>query len=152
MLCISCYVFPRKIMNLKFPSSQWYSHRHQVWRRSERFESRNRWQYSTTWSHLLTVSVPLDLWLVAVQSGVNDDRAPQTHGLTLPSKRYTKLINNVSLEGDAILRHWAIYRQSRRQQSQRLDWHHCAKDLHTHNRQVERLLYSNQVEEQNTAL
>lgn len=69
-------------------------------------------------NHLLTASVPLNLWLVAVQGRVNDDRTSQTHGLTLSSKRHTKLINNVSLEGDAILRHWAIYRQSVRQPSQ----------------------------------
>lgn len=31
----------------------------------------------------LTVSVPLHLWLVTVQSRVDDDCAPQTHGLTL---------------------------------------------------------------------
>lgn len=58
----------------------------------------------------LTVSVPLDLRLVAVQSRVDDDRASQTHGLTLSSKRYPKLVDNVSLEGDAILRHWALCR------------------------------------------
>lgn len=56
----------------------------------------------------LTISVPLDLWLVAVQSRVNDDCTSQTHCLTLSPKGHPKLINNVSLEVDAILRDWAI--------------------------------------------
>lgn len=59
---------------------------------------------------LLTVAVPLDPGLVALQHRVNDDRAAQTHGLTFSSKRYTKLIHDVSLESDAILRHGPIYR------------------------------------------
>lgn len=67
-------------------------------------------RYFVQSSAQLTISVPLDLRLVAVQSRVDDDRAPQTHGLTLSSKRYAKLVDDVSLEGDAILRHWALCR------------------------------------------
>lgn len=61
---------------------------------------------------MLTVPVPLDPRLVALQYRVNDNRAAQAHGLAFSSKRYTELINNVSLEGDAVLRHWSIYRGS----------------------------------------
>lgn len=81
---------------------------------------------------LLTVSVPLDLWLVAVQGRVDDDCTSQTHGLTLSSKWYAKLINNVSLEGDAILRHWAVYRQNMNRQSQSFYWRHCRCSLQSH--------------------
>lgn len=60
---------------------------------------------------MLTVSVPLHLWLVAVQRRVDDHRASQTHGLALPPERHAELIDNVSLEGDAVLGHWAVCRE-----------------------------------------
>lgn len=60
---------------------------------------------------ILTVSVPLHLWLVAVQCRVDDHRAAQTHGLALPSEGHAKLIDDVSLEGDAVLGHRAVCRQ-----------------------------------------
>lgn len=59
----------------------------------------------------LTVSVPLHLWLVAVQRRVDDHRAPQTHGLALPPEGHAEFIDNVSLEGDAVLGHWAVCRE-----------------------------------------
>ena len=40
----------------------------------------------TSLNCLLTVFVPLDLWLVAVQGRVDDDGAAQAHGLPLSSK------------------------------------------------------------------
>lgn len=51
----------------------------------------------------LTVSVPLHLWLVAMQRWVDNHRASQTHGLALSPKRHPELIDNVSLEGNTVL-------------------------------------------------
>lgn len=64
----------------------------------------------TVVERVLTVFVPLDLRLVAMQSGVDDDSAAQAHGLTLSSKRHTKPVNDLSLEGDAVFRHWTLCR------------------------------------------
>lgn len=58
----------------------------------------------------LTIPVPLDPRLVALQYRVNDNRAAQAHGLAFSSKRYAELIDNVSLESDAVLGHGSIYR------------------------------------------
>lgn len=62
---------------------------------------------------LPTISVPLHLRLVAVESWVDNYCAAQTHGLPLSSKRHSKRINDVNLERDAILGNWADWRQRR---------------------------------------
>ena len=58
---------------------------------------------------LLTIAVPLHARLVALQVGVDDDGAAQAHGLALPAEGDAKRVHDVCLEGDAILRHQALW-------------------------------------------
>lgn len=58
-----------------------------------------------------------------MQSRVDDDRTSQTHGLALSSKRHAKRINNVSLEVDAVLGHWAICKRGGTSETDPIDNH-----------------------------
>lgn len=80
----------------------------------------------------LTISVPLDLRLVPVQDRVDDHCAAQTHGFTFSSKWNLKPIHNVSLEGNAVLRHGTVYRQSTRQKNQNFDRQFRVETVFTH--------------------
>lgn len=51
-----------------------------------------------------TISGPHNLWLVAFDIGVDNDRTAQTHSLSLTAKWNAKLVNDGGVEGDAILR------------------------------------------------